>query len=104
VQVRTLRKGVDEFLVMGTDGLWDMVSSQEAIDIAGAALRRPGGSPAEASEALIEEALKRAVKAHGLTVQVLKQLKAGRARRSKHDDISLVVIDLARLVDQHFWG
>mmetsp|Transcript_1364 Transcript_1364/g.2409 ORF Transcript_1364/g.2409 Transcript_1364/m.2409 type:complete len:682 (-) Transcript_1364:490-2535(-) len=104
VQVRTLRKGVDEFLIMATDGLWDLVSSQEAVDIAGRELRRPGGTSESAGEELIEEALRRAARNAGQSVAQLKALKMGRARRSKHDDISVIVIDLARLVEMHYWG
>jgi len=104
VQVRTLAKGIDEFLILATDGLWDMMSSQEAVDIAGKELRKPGGNTVTASEALIEEALLRASKNANMTVAQLKALKAGRPRRSKHDDISVIVVDLARLIEMHYWG
>ncbi|GBG26994.1 Protein phosphatase 2C 29 [Hondaea fermentalgiana] len=104
VQVRTLRKGVDEFLIMATDGLWDVMSSQEAVDLAGKELRRQGGSPETASDALVEEALRRAAQNANLSVAQLKALKVGRARRAKHDDISVIVVDLARLVEMHYWG
>jgi hypothetical protein len=81
-----------------------MMSSQEAIDIAGEHLRKPGGSPAEACAELTEEALNRAAKAHGITVAQLRALKPGTKRRSKHDDISVIVIDLKALVNLHYWG
>mmetsp|Transcript_4560 Transcript_4560/g.6791 ORF Transcript_4560/g.6791 Transcript_4560/m.6791 type:complete len:541 (+) Transcript_4560:134-1756(+) len=104
VQIRTMQKGVDEFLIMATDGLWDVMSSQEAVEIAGEQLRKRGGNPAKASDVLVEEALRRAAKNHKLSTSQLKALKPGRARRSKHDDISVIVIDVSKLIQMHYWG
>lgn len=42
VKVRHLVRGRDEFLVIASDGLWDMMSSQEVIEIAGLHLRAKG--------------------------------------------------------------
>jgi len=104
VQIRTLQPGVDEFLILATDGLWDMMSSQDAVDIVSAYLLEPGANVADAGDALIEEALHRAAKNAGMSVAQMKALKAGRSRRSKHDDISVVVIDLSRLMELDYWG
>jgi hypothetical protein len=50
-----------------------------------------GSGPAEV---LLEEALRRAAAEWGLTVSELQQLPPGRARRQRHDDISVVVLVL----------
>ncbi|KAH9253761.1 hypothetical protein BASA81_008379 [Batrachochytrium salamandrivorans] len=36
ITVSKLRPGVDDFLILGTDGLWDFVTSQEAVNVVGA--------------------------------------------------------------------
>jgi len=104
VEVRKLVKGRDEFLIIATDGLWDMVSSQEAVEIAAIHLRSKGGTPTEASEALVTEALRRAATNNGITVDRLRSLRQGRSRRTKHDDISVIVVDLNQLLDMYYWG
>mmetsp|Transcript_36312 Transcript_36312/g.45392 ORF Transcript_36312/g.45392 Transcript_36312/m.45392 type:complete len:133 (+) Transcript_36312:394-792(+) len=104
VKVRKLEKGRDEFLILASDGLWDMISSQEAVEIAAMHLRSKGGTPTEASEALVTEALRRAAKNNGITLDRLRSLRPGRTRRTKHDDISVIVVDLSQLLDMYYWG
>eukprot|EP00894_Picocystis_sp_ML_P003068 jgi/Pico_ML_1/53585/g4110.t1 len=48
----------DEFLVIACDGLWDVFSSQNAIEFARGELRIHN-DPAKCSEALVQEALRR---------------------------------------------
>lgn len=48
----------DEFLILGTDGLWNVFSSQEAVDVVKTAFDAHQ-SPAQASEALSSLALSR---------------------------------------------
>jgi len=54
----TLQSGKDEVLIVATDGLWDVVSSQDAVSLARAELRR-GGNAEGAAEKLIDAAVKR---------------------------------------------
>ena len=48
----------DEFVVVASDGLWDVLPSRDAVRVARAALRR-GAGPAGAAAALVEAAVKR---------------------------------------------
>jgi pyruvate dehydrogenase phosphatase len=104
ITVSRLRPGIDDFLVMGTDGLWDFMSSQEAVDLAGSALRCEGGSPELAAGALKTEVLRRAAFKVGLQPDELEQLPQGRERRRRHDDLTIIVVDLKTAFEFFWWG
>jgi len=109
VTVTRLRPGIDEFLVLGTDGLWDFMTSQEAIDLAGQVLRGSAsgddaGTPEQACVALRKEVLSRAAARAGLQFDELEMLPQGRERRRRHDDVSIIVLDLRRANEFFWWG
>eukprot|EP00924_Labyrinthula_sp_SR-Ha-C_P000864 maker-scaffold_7-snap-gene-6.39-mRNA-1 protein AED:0.01 eAED:0.01 QI:183/1/1/1/1/1/4/328/601 len=104
IQLLKLTENRDEIVVLASDGLWDYLSSQEVVEHVHKSLREEKRSPKEASELLVEEVLKAAAKKHGLKVEDLKSLKPGRTRRTKHDDITVLVIDMASLLQQYYWG
>lgn len=54
----SLQAGKDEVLIVATDGLWDVVSSQDAVNLTRAEFRR-GGNAEEAAEKLMDAAVKR---------------------------------------------
>jgi pyruvate dehydrogenase phosphatase len=87
----TRRTKEDKFLVVATDGLWDQFSSAEAAMIVEGALK-VGLSPVQASEELVEAALKRAALNHKIPLNELKLIPPGSGRRSLHDDISVCVV------------
>jgi pyruvate dehydrogenase phosphatase len=91
----------DELLLLGSDGLWDFLSNEEAIEIAAGALTA-GRGPEGACDALIEEVLRKAAKNCGLSVEELKNLPAGSDRRRKHDDITCICIDLSEVAIQSY--
>ena len=49
----------DEFIILGTDGLWDAVATDVAVKLARAELQAYSGDAVMASEKLVEAALKR---------------------------------------------
>eukprot|EP00252_Welwitschia_mirabilis_P000790 TRINITY_DN1075_c0_g1_i2.p1 TRINITY_DN1075_c0_g1~~TRINITY_DN1075_c0_g1_i2.p1 ORF type:complete len:377 (-),score=81.78 TRINITY_DN1075_c0_g1_i2:514-1644(-) len=59
----------DEFLIIGCDGIWDVLSSEKAVDIARSSLIRHN-DPVECSKELVSEALMRAA-CDNLTVVVV---------------------------------
>ena len=75
VRVVERKDGEDEFLILASDGLWDVVSNEDACEVARACLRRGRAKwCAEAASLLTKLAL---------------------ARRSS-DNVSVVVVDLRR--------
>lgn len=77
--------------MLGTDGLWDDLSAYEAVEIVDHMLKQKK-SENEIAQVLVETALANAAKQCGMTVEDLKKLPAGRARRSRHDDTTAVVM------------
>lgn len=53
-----LEPGIDEFLVVGTDGLWDVLSSKEVVSLVRADFKR-GRHPEEIAQRLAQLAIKR---------------------------------------------
>lgn len=81
----------DRFLILGTDGLWDDLSEDEAVQIVFRGLREKR-SPDDIAKILVQRALTNAAKESGLTFDELLQLPIGRARRNRHDDTTAVVL------------
>lgn len=105
ITVSKLRPGVDDFLILGTDGLWDFVTSQEAVNVVGQILREePGGNSIKASEALQTLVLSRAAERCGVDLEQLKRLQPGKERRRRFDDTTIIVVDLKRASDFFWWG
>ncbi|CAN1278151.1 Probable protein phosphatase 2C 43 [Linum perenne] len=75
----------DKFLIFASDGLWEHITNQEAVEIV-QNNQRPG-----IARRLVEVALKKASRKSDLSYRELKQVAGGR-RRSYHDDITVVVI------------
>ncbi len=82
----------DQFLLMASDGLWDYLSNDEAVEVASGVLKRGLGSNA-ACKALVNRVLTKAAKQHQLSVDALRQISPGSQRRRKHDDITVLCIE-----------
>jgi len=61
VSANRLQIGKDEFLVIACDGLWDVISHQDALD-AVAKARQSGQTPMEAAQSLAKQALEKGSK------------------------------------------
>mmetsp|Transcript_7347 Transcript_7347/g.18561 ORF Transcript_7347/g.18561 Transcript_7347/m.18561 type:complete len:419 (-) Transcript_7347:41-1297(-) len=86
-QEHALRVGVDEFMVLACDGLWDTIAYQRVVDLVGG--WRAGGSTAqEASELLVKEAMSKNCR-DNITCMVVyfqfqeEEQKSGRKHRKK---------------------
>ena len=82
----TPRNAEDRCVILASDGLWDYCSSQEAVRVVQEA------SAGSWQSALLDFCIGRAADAHGFTSDELRSLPAGRARRARHDDITIVVV------------
>eukprot|EP00929_Paragymnodinium_shiwhaense_P021171 TRINITY_DN13879_c0_g2_i1.p1 TRINITY_DN13879_c0_g2~~TRINITY_DN13879_c0_g2_i1.p1 ORF type:complete len:395 (-),score=75.05 TRINITY_DN13879_c0_g2_i1:645-1829(-) len=109
VQTRQV-EGADAFMIIGTDGLWDQLGNQQAVDIAAQALR----CDTDPADALVQQAMSRAAEREGMTLALLDKLcpltgdspaaaassaaqkedAAFMKRRHVHDDITVIVVRL----------
>ncbi|KAH7424990.1 hypothetical protein KP509_11G035700 [Ceratopteris richardii] len=86
VHERTLSSD-DRFLVFASDGLWEHLSDQEAVDIVHKSSRNG------IARRLVRAALQQAARKREMSYSDLKRIEPG-VRRYFHDDISVVVVYL----------
>ncbi|XP_016445365.1 putative protein phosphatase 2C 63 [Nicotiana tabacum] len=79
----------DLFLIFASDGLWDQLSDEAAVDLV---LKNPRTGIAKR---LVRAALEEAAKKNEMRYEEIKRLEKG-ARRHIHDDITVIVIYLDR--------
>ncbi|KAF3645449.1 putative protein phosphatase 2C 28 [Capsicum annuum] len=77
----------DQFIIFASDGLWEHLSNQEAVDIVQNHLRNG------IAKRLVKTALQEAAKKREMRYSDLKKIDRG-VRRHFHDDISVVVVFL----------
>ncbi|KAJ3706850.1 hypothetical protein LUZ61_010555 [Rhynchospora tenuis] len=75
----------DQFLIFASDGLWEQLTNQEAVDIVANSPR------AGIAKRLVKAALKEAARKRQMRYEDLKKVEKG-IRRFFHDDITVVVI------------
>jgi pyruvate dehydrogenase phosphatase len=82
----------DLFVVLGSDGLWDAVESQEAVEFVAASLKN-GQNPATVAELLARHCLAKQAAGVQLSLDNLLQIAPG-TRRNYHDDVTVLVVYL----------
>ncbi|KAI4302357.1 hypothetical protein MLD38_038112 [Melastoma candidum] len=87
----------DQFLIFASDGLWEHLSNQEAVDIVNSGPRNG------VAKKLLKAALHEAAKKREMRYSDLKKIDRG-VRRHFHDDITVIVLFLDyHLVSQSSW-
>jgi pyruvate dehydrogenase phosphatase len=77
----------DQFLIFASDGLWEHLSNQDAVDLI------QNHPPAGSAKRLVKAALLEAAKKREMRYADLKKIERG-VRRFFHDDITVVVVFL----------
>ncbi|XVF28332.1 hypothetical protein REPUB_Repub15cG0020400 [Reevesia pubescens] len=81
----------DHFVIVGSDGLFDFFSNEEAVKLVHSYIsRNPSGDPAKF---LVEQLVIKAAHSAGFSKEELLNVPAGR-RRKYHDDVTVIVIIL----------
>ncbi|KAL5569191.1 hypothetical protein UlMin_025766 [Ulmus minor] len=87
----------DQFLIFASDGLWEHLSNQEAVDIVHSCPRNG------IARKLVKAALREAAKKREMRYSDLKKIDRG-VRRHFHDDITVIVLYLdSHLISRSFW-
>ncbi|KAK8662328.1 hypothetical protein V6N13_091908 [Hibiscus sabdariffa] len=87
----------DNFLIFASDGLWEHLSNQEAVDIVNTCPRNG------IARKLVKAALREAAKKREMRYSDLKKIDRG-VRRHFHDDITVVVLFIDfNLVNRSYW-
>ena len=80
----------DRFVIVASDGLWDFLGDQEAVSLVGECVRR--NERDTAASLLVGAALRQAARECNMTEEQLLALPAGKHRRGRHDDTTVVVM------------
>lgn len=82
------------FLILASDGVWDFLSDQEAVDVVVGSIKAHNGDTSNAAQDLVNATLTRAAEINSMTLEELKAIREGSERRKKHDDTTAVVMFL----------
>jgi pyruvate dehydrogenase phosphatase len=102
LQVDHSNKDTESFLVLACDGVWDVLSNEEAAAFVANDILA-GGSRGTVAERLRDHVLQRTAEEEGMSLAWIKGLKPGKGmggRRNVHDDITVVVVFLGKKYQQ----
>jgi pyruvate dehydrogenase phosphatase len=85
----------DEFIIIGSDGLWDLVNADEICDI----IKR-NKNKTNIIRYLTYLSLKKASKLNNIAVDELLKKPPGTEKRKFHDDVTIMVVDLKNQVNK----
>ncbi|TMW56554.1 hypothetical protein Poli38472_006564 [Pythium oligandrum] len=80
----------DQFVIIGSDGVWDFLTNEEAVEAVREQQMR--GTPELAGRAVVEKTLQKAAARYGMSYAELLSLPPGSHRRRRHDDTTAVVV------------
>eukprot|EP01138_Halocafeteria_seosinensis_P008466 gb/GECG01008652.1/.p1 GENE.gb/GECG01008652.1/~~gb/GECG01008652.1/.p1 ORF type:complete len:445 (+),score=41.35 gb/GECG01008652.1/:1-1335(+) len=90
VRVHSIDREKDAFVILACDGVWDVLSSDEAVQF----VVNDNGDRESVAARLTEHVLRKNAGAAKLSLDQLMQIPPGRGRRRLHDDITIVVVFL----------
>lgn len=82
----------DDFIVLGSDGLWDYLSDEEIAKI----VYEDWNKDVNLAQSLQDAVIDKAAKESKLTPKQLRNLPAGNIRRRLHDDCTIIVVRLEK--------
>eukprot|EP00536_Pseudo-nitzschia_multiseries_P015713 jgi/Psemu1/263171/estExt_Genewise1Plus.C_9370009 len=92
VNCRPLVKGGDKVLMLATDGVWERAGGEDV-------LRWVRTRNSTVADVIVRRVLNKVRRARNISsLHALMSLPPGRARRSKHDDITVCVVDLSAFI------
>jgi len=89
IQVYELDKD-DRYVVLATDGLWDELDGRDVANV----IKENDGDKGKILDGLFHSAMYHAARIAGMSYEDLLKVPLGRNRRSLHDDITVMVVDL----------
>uniref|UniRef100_A0AAV1V0A0 PPM-type phosphatase domain-containing protein n=1 Tax=Peronospora matthiolae TaxID=2874970 RepID=A0AAV1V0A0_9STRA len=84
--------GSEKYVILASDGLWDVVTPEEAVQIVDKFDSKHSLFFTDASAALIHAALEKIAHRDGLMMHELMSMPQGSVRRRLHDDITCTVV------------
>ena len=78
----------DEFILMGSDGLWDYMSSKEAAEIIQS---KANSSTEEIKNCIFSNLMEKISKKNKIPIEKIMSMPNGPQKRSKHDDITFIL-------------
>jgi pyruvate dehydrogenase phosphatase len=80
----------DRYIVLATDGLWDELSPQDVAKV----INQNDDNKDKIIDSLFRNALTHAAMDANMSLEQILKVEPGRKKRSLHDDITVMIVDL----------